>query len=960
MRQTSAQVSATIVPPSAPSFGEVTDPADLLNTRAVANDLAAVDWSFHSDDTGFLTHDILPYPAKFIPQIPGHLIARLSVRGDLVFDPFGGSGTTALEAIRLGRRALVVDANPVGILAGRVKTTRLTPTVERDLNALRTAMIAYLGELPPTASLLSKYSAVIPAIPNREKWFPDTACAEMALIRAYLERLETVEARDVASLAMCRIVLRASTQDSETRYVAKQREIPRTQTLAHFIKALDAVVSDMRNTSALLHYGVAKFAVADTRNLPHDLIPDSSVDLVVTSPPYGNAMDYHLYHRFRLFWLGEDPRELARMEVGSHLRHQKESTGFADYASELQRCVENIARVLRPGRYAAFVIGDFIYDAAVHRGDKLLQKISAEVGLDAIATMRRPIHGTKRSFKACGRRATSEAIIVVRKRAIAQNARLDMPAYRLWDYETRLREQEIRALRRLPDEPDIGAKSVAASPHDLIAFRRLTFTRAVTLASGFEEKTWQAILENGLRESVKTRKDPKYVTHGLHPYKGKFYPQLAKALLNISGAAPGGCVLDPYCGSGTTLLESHLNGFSARGCDLNPLAAKIARAKIGILSVDPELVSDAVEALLDKTSSPFRPSGELEQFTSDTRDEISKWFAPVIAVKLNWLLRAIRSASAGVLQDFFEVALSSIIRDVSHQDPSDLRIRRRKVPLDDADAIGLFQRVVRSQYERLEKFWAIRGYAPSAFCDVHVESGDSRQWETLSACGVRAGSVDVMLTSPPYATALPYIDTDRLSLLVICGMDSSKRQPVEEQLTGSREITVSARKEIEAQIAVGDMELLPKDVERFITRLFNAVRRAEVGFRRRNMPALLLRYFIDVRAALQNASRAIKPGGKAFIVMGDNMTTIGAKSFEIPSTEFIRQIAEGVGLNCFAQIPISVTTEDRVHVRNAIRRNAVICCERTSLPPHSRSSHVAPVEGRTRATLARRGARIPC
>src|SRR5574337_230573 len=103
-----------------PFYQEIESPDELRDAKKVSTDLKAINWSFTSDDTGFLTHDLHPYPAKFIPQIPGHCIARLSLRGELVLDPFGGSGTTALEAVRLGRRALSTDANAVGTLVGKV------------------------------------------------------------------------------------------------------------------------------------------------------------------------------------------------------------------------------------------------------------------------------------------------------------------------------------------------------------------------------------------------------------------------------------------------------------------------------------------------------------------------------------------------------------------------------------------------------------------------------------------------------------------------------------------------------------------------------------------------------------------------------------------------------------------------------------------------------------------------
>ncbi|MBW2342377.1 MAG: hypothetical protein JRF50_18935 [Deltaproteobacteria bacterium] len=86
---------------SSPTYAEIKSSDELRNADKVASDLQAIDWSFVNDDTGFLTHDLHPYPSKFIPQIPGNLISRLSLRGELVLDPFGGSGTTALEAVRL-------------------------------------------------------------------------------------------------------------------------------------------------------------------------------------------------------------------------------------------------------------------------------------------------------------------------------------------------------------------------------------------------------------------------------------------------------------------------------------------------------------------------------------------------------------------------------------------------------------------------------------------------------------------------------------------------------------------------------------------------------------------------------------------------------------------------------------------------------------------------------------------
>src|SRR4051794_11235644 len=72
--------------------------------------------------------------------------------------------------------------------------------------------------------------------------------------------------------------------------------------------------------------------------------------------------------------------------------------------------------------------------------------------------------------------------------------------------------------------------------------------------------------------------DTRYLTHGVHRYSGKFIPQIARQVITLL-TQPGDIVLDPYCGSGTTLIEAYLIGRQAIGIDMNPLAVLLARTK---------------------------------------------------------------------------------------------------------------------------------------------------------------------------------------------------------------------------------------------------------------------------------------------------------------------------------------------------------------------------------------------
>lgn len=920
------QVPRVSDPDLSPAASYTEEPVFLLSPDQALARLEAIDWSFIDDETEFLTHDIHPYPAKFIPQIPGTLISLLSARGEVVLDPFGGSGTTALEAVRLGRRAISVDANPLSALIGRAKTASIDREAARELHALHAALAAELQSLPADPSrLLKAHRAHAPTIPNRDKWFADSAFGELCLIKGRIMSIEAPAARDVALVALSRIAIRASFQDSETRYKSVPRLVPVGETLKRYLKEFRAVMNSVAENEAVTRYGISRFVCGDIRSLPTHHLPEGSVDLVVTSPPYGNATDYHLYHRFRLLWLDFDPVGLGHIEIGSHLKHQREKSGFESYFKDLTAAVETMSRALRPGRYAALVLGDSVYKGETHDPALELEKIASDLGFDACSVIERPIHATKRSFAHVGRRATSERIVVMRRHLGRIHVVLQPPPYKPWPYERALRLREAGLPAKTGKLANAEAPlHVEATVADLVRFRSLAFSHSVN-GVGFEaEPTWQAALENGAAANPAARKDPKYATHGLHPYKGKFYPQLAKGLLNLTGVSDGATLLDPFCGSGTTLLEGYLNGYSAFGCDMHPLAAKIARAKTEILDTDPDVLIEAVTTLQETIASPPKrlPSG-MSGFPDACAEEIGRWFPKPVIAKMDWLLKAIRKTSAGPVRDFLEVVLSSIIRDVSQQDPSDLRVRYRKELLEDADLLGLFSEQLTIQFSRVEKFWRVRGRAPHAFRRTSVVSGDNREPATYEALGLVPGSVDLVLTSPPYATALPYIDTDRLSLLTLFGLSSSDRRPLESYLTGSREISNGDRRRLDALTAeaVG----LPKSSSAFLAKLRLCLAKdEEAGFRKQNMPALMTRYLVDMAGALRNVHPLCKPGAQMMIVIGDNRIEVSGTQIRIPTTDLVEDIAVAAGFEAMERIDISVTTENMRHLKNAITQNVVL------------------------------------
>ncbi len=916
--------------------------SELEDAQAVLKALQGVNWAFTDDETGYLSHDLHPYPGKFIPQIPHHMIARLSLHGELVWDCFGGCGTTALEAILMGRRALSTDINPLGKVIGEAKTLTLTKEDDEllcdfteQLGLLSASRESLEGELH---SRRGDYEPLIPEIPNIGEWFHKNSIAELAYLRWRIERLDRDKAKKLAKASFSKSILKASYQDGETRYARKPREMSKGEVTQWFATNLSAALKKVRKLGPLLQFREATFKTLDLRQaqvvetVSDESLTANSVDLIVASPPYPNTTDYHLYHRFRLFWLGYDPRDLGNKEIGSHLRHQKEANGFAFYLEEMSLCLERMRLVLRPGRYAVLVLGDGIFNGETYNTARHVAEIARQSGFEVVGVLDRIVHTTKRSFISAARRLRTENLLVLRKPCSRVALTLFKPPYKLWPYEEQLRGWEIAALLgATPKKDKVGNLRISTNALCLDKVRKLTFTHGFAAPDVSREATWQAILENGDASTVRSqRKDPKYATHGIHAYKGKFYPQLAKSLFSLAGLRPGARVLDPFCGSGTVLLESYLNGFQAFGTDLNVLAVKVARVKTQILNVDPYLRDRFLSRFEDRLKGMEASSDWHSVFCQNVKEELLSWFPRPVLAKLGWLLHTIGQVSEPRIREFLEVITSSIVRDVSQQDPRDLRIRRRAEPLSDAPVYELFKERLHEQRIRLQHFSERSKYAPTPFHAATAALGDCRYASTFTENGVGRGSIDAIVTSPPYATALPYIDTDRLSILLLFGMNSKERGELESSLVGSREITKRKKGGVDERIDSGDFAPIRSSTARTIVEEVRQRNKgADVGFRRDNTAALLYLYFQDMSTVMQNLDPLLHSGGAAFFVIGDNRTTAGGKEVKITSGRALQEIGAAIGWELVDVIPITVTTENRLHAKNSITENEIIRFRKT-------------------------------
>lgn len=265
------------------------------------------------------------YPTRYISAVPRFAISAYSKEGDIVLDPFCGSGTTAIEAMLMGRSAYSIDIDPFARLLIKVKTTKYSAS---DFNLID-SIVAKLKTV--TALPIDQLS--IPDIPNIKKWFPMDAIAWLATYKQYIDSLCSTNknVKDYLYVVLSAIVRKVSYADevSPKPYISSKH--PKTPVNADelFFKVEElyrpAIIEFSKNTSKFNNNSII-LSTNDARK-----VNVSNVDLAVTSPPYINAYDYVRSLRFEDMWLGLADDDSLRQSRKKYIGTEVAKSFYSDY-----------------------------------------------------------------------------------------------------------------------------------------------------------------------------------------------------------------------------------------------------------------------------------------------------------------------------------------------------------------------------------------------------------------------------------------------------------------------------------------------------------------------------------------------------------------------------------------------------------------------------------------------------
>ena len=223
-----------------------------------------------------------------------------------------------------------------------------------------------------------------------------------------------------------------------------------------------------------------------------------------------------------------------------------------------------------------------------------------------------------------------------------------------------------------------------------------------------------------------------YATHGLFPYRGKFHPQMIKAVMNIIGVKEGETVLDPMTGCGTTNIEASIVGVNSIGVEMSPFCCLMSEAKVRALDLDPQELREAAK---DHDRIFDRYHKKKEHVLLKTHDKDS-------------------------LHDFSQ-SVELLLR-LAYLDALGFASRRaNKEPRE------LFPMVLEKYVSAVINFLSIREKLGLKIGKATIVQGDCRDLidlRTGTGIGIADESIDGIITSPPYSFAIDYLKGDRLQL----------------------------------------------------------------------------------------------------------------------------------------------------------------------------------------------------
>ncbi len=356
------------------------NPAAVTEIQRAKFILRNINWSFSTPfSVGRSGIDLIDarkyhwFPASFIPEIPYTLIEILSEPEATVYDPFAGIGTTVFQCLMLGRQPLATEICRVAVAYMKSLWDLLRPNSDLERAALE--LIGLRAKYDPRRNYARKLGEAQIRVDSLEPWFNPETFNQLMYLAWAGSALRVSSSASAFFISVSATLKAVCAQDAGWGCIADNVS-PKPEQLRESRNAFDRFE---RNVHVLLtdtarwktrlpaasHALLSKQSAdqnvfrVDVREL--DLVPQESVDLVVTSPPYPNMTDYSFSQRLSYYWLGADPTDDVVLEIGARRKRSKPNA-LQNYTAEMGEALKLIAGRIKPGGYCCLVMPEFNTD----------------------------------------------------------------------------------------------------------------------------------------------------------------------------------------------------------------------------------------------------------------------------------------------------------------------------------------------------------------------------------------------------------------------------------------------------------------------------------------------------------------------------------------------------------------------------------------------------------------------
>lgn len=357
------------------------------------------------------------------------------------------------------------------------------------------------------------------------------------------------------------------------------------------------------------------------------------------------------------------------------------------------------------------------------------------------------------------------------------------------------------------------------------------------------------------------QRNPNKYTHSYFKYPCKFIPEIPRWFINRELKEENGNVLDPFSGSGTSLVEAILLGHNAFGTEIDSLAKLLIKVKTTPISLS------EIDFIRNWISSLVKNDNNIKKASFSNINNLNHWFSEENTNKLNYIKEEIEKIEKNNIKDFLNICFASIIRKSSNADDvSPKPYVSNRIKKEALNPFEIYPKVVKNYLAHMEDF-------SNKLSDAKVKSilleGDALEIKTNI-------TFDVAITSPPYINAFDYARTLRLENLWLDLETEKSILDKKKEYVGTENIQVKNEKE---NLSIIDKSAL---LEKYFY---------DIKLKDKRRALIVKKFFEDMNTNLVEVYNKLKPNGSYCVVIGNS----NIRKTEIESWKIICKIAIQIG-----------------------------------------------------------------